>query len=190
MSEPTVSDLRNAFEITSQVADSRLSFCLDGALRRVKTKIGATHYAEVFSGATSTLPDNYNTVAVAAIPDDSLGTVQSPGNYVGADSDTTSTNETATRLAEVTDAALYYAMASVLINTNLRIRSGGQIKKEQDAGSPAMGAGNQINNEYLAPKEVSEWRMSLIAEADRMLAPYAVTQPPPNPTSASKIVRA
>lgn len=145
MAEVTLTDLKAAFAV-SDIADSRLTFCLGNAITYVKSRIGFDLYKEVFLGGASTIED-------------------------GDDADSTTVNETAHRLACLKDAVLYYAMARVLVNANLRIRRAGSVKKEQDAGSPGMN-NSQVINEYLTPAEVSEWRATLLSDADDLTESY------------------
>lgn len=153
MAAPTITDIKAAFAIDSAISDGRLTFCLDGAIREVKLKIGYDAWTEIFEGVTSTVVDS------------------------DLDTDTTNVNETQMRIDAVTDAVLYFAMAKVLVNANLRIRKAGQVKREQDTGSPGgMGGGGQITNEYLTPAEVSQWRASLLAEAESLIGPYEVAE--------------
>lgn len=167
MSEPTTDDLKNAFEIATQIGTSRLQFCLNGSLNWCKRKIGVEAYNQVFGSDASTLLDS-------AYLDENI----------------TTTDEVALRLAEVTAAVLNYAMANLVQNANLRIRSSGQVKREQDAGSPAAGAGMQIQNEYLSPKEALEWADRLMATANRLLGPYMIEQEPTNPWAWGRTARA
>lgn len=55
--------------------------------------------------------------------------------------------------AFITEAVELFTMARLMRNTGLRFRKNGFVVKETDAGSPAMGGGSQITNEYLKPSE-------------------------------------
>ena len=152
MAVPVIADLTAKFQIDSSIATTRLQWCLDTALRKVKKLIGQTAYDEIFDGDTSTLTDSWQ------------------------DTDATNVNETADRIADVTDATFYFAMANVLENANMRIRASGQVVRETDAGSPALGGGSQITNQYLSPKEVAEWRGQMLSQADALISPYIIQQ--------------
>ena len=156
MAEPDTADLRSSFEIASQVSDSRLEFCIAAAIRDVKRKIGIDAYDQIFNATTPTVETIYDSLNL--------------------DQDATDANEKALRTADVTDAILHYAMAKVVANVNLRLRASGQVSMEQDAGSPAMTGGTQINNKYLTPAEVKTWIGQLNAEGDKLIGPYAVAQ--------------
>lgn len=151
MAAPTITNLKAAFSIDAGIHDDRLTFCLNGAIREVKLKIGYDAWDEIFEGETSTVEDS------------------------DLDTDPSNTNETQMRTDAVTAAVLYFAMAKVLVNANLRIRKAGQVKREQDIGSPGM-SNAQVTNEYLTPKEVGEWRLSLLAEAESLIGPYELAE--------------
>lgn len=74
-----------------------------------------------------------------------------------------------TRAAALKDAEAYSAAAELLLNTSLRIRASGLVKREQDAAGPL---GGQITNEYLSPKEIRELREEYAAQAEAIAAPY------------------
>lgn len=168
MAEPTEEDLRARFGISSQISSGRVEMALSSALRDVKRKIGVEAYNEVFSGAASTILDS-------AFLDDNA----------------TTTDEDALREGDVTDAVYWYAAAKIVLNTSLHIRPTGIVKREQDAGSPAMGSSSQIINEFLTPKEVQELIASMTSEGDRLISSYIIEQEPEDYGSSSvQVVRA
>lgn len=59
----------------------------------------------------------------------------------------------ATASAFILEAVELFSIARLLRNTGLRLRKNGFVIKETDAGSPAMGGGSNITNEYLNPKD-------------------------------------
>ena len=163
----SANDLTTRFDVATQIDVTRVQACVDTANRWARRKIGIEAFNQIFAGDTSTVTDS---------------------EYL--DENTTTTDEDALRLGEVTDAVMFFAMAEVVANCNLRIRPSGQVKEEQDAGSPAMTASTQIINKYLSPAEVKEWITELRGNADALISPYVIEQEPVNPWGVSKLVRA
>ena len=64
-----------------------------------------------------------------------------------------SSPEDETASALVLEAVELLTVARLMRNTGLRFRLNGFVTKETDAGSPALGGGSQITNEYLKPQE-------------------------------------
>lgn len=141
MPVPSLTELKKSFSV-ADIGDERLQFCLDGAIRRAKKRLGLDLFDLIFNSTPVT-------------PEEEL------------------------RFESITSAILHLAMAAVLINANMRIRRSGQVKREQDVGSPGM-SGNQITNEYLSPTEINQWRSTLIAEAEVLISEYE-----PEPSGAS-----
>lgn len=166
MPEPQVADLKQVFD-TSGIAESRQLSCLNGALRTVKRRLGVEAYGEIFLGDTSTVEDS---------------------EYL--DENTTTADEEELRLGSCTDAVYYYAAACLVLNTQLRIRPAGIVKKEQDPGSPAMSQSFQTTNEYISVAEAKEYADWLTSIADGYIAPYVIEQEPINPYGIGKLVRA
>ncbi len=146
MAVPNVDDLKERFDIAAQIADPRIEFAIEDALSSVEDAIGIDAYNEVFSGDTATIED-------------------------GDDDDLTTSNEETRRTRKVTNAVYFRAIANCLENANTRIRASGSVKKEQDAGSPAMSS-SQVTNEYLSPKELKEMASLYNSKADALLQPY------------------
>lgn len=65
----------------------------------------------------------------------------------------------------------YLAYRDLLLNVSGRMRDGGIVKQEQDAGSPT---GPNVLNSYMMPKEVGELRQQLYDKAMKAIAPYLV----------------
>jgi hypothetical protein len=134
---------------------------------------------------TPSLTDLKNSFSVSEIDDQRLqfcldGAIRKVKAMIGFDlystifdNDPSGAEETF-RFDSVKAGVLYLAMADVLMNVNTRIRRSGQVKREQDAGSPGM-SGGQITNEYLTPIEINQWRTTLIGEANNSLAAYETT---------------
>lgn len=149
MPVPDPSELRQRFPIATQITEARIQFAIDIALSDVEDAIGTDIYNEIFAGATSTVEDSVD------------------------DTDTTVTNEEATRERKVTNAIYYKSMANLLENVNVRLRAEGSIKTEQDSASPGAGS-KQVVNVYLSPAEIKEMRESLEAKASAWLEPYLI----------------
>lgn len=152
MAVPTSDDLNQRFDISSQIAVERTDWALELALSDVERAVGIDVYNEIFNAATSTVEDS---------PDDA---------------DSTTTNEEASRLRDVTNAVYFKAMAYCLENANLRIRASGSVKREQDAGSPAMVSSAQVVNEYMTPEEITTMKAGLEAKAADLLQPYLLDE--------------
>lgn len=163
-----IQDIRDQFQVGKQIKDDQLQTCLDDGIDTVKSKIGIEAYNQIFAGVASTVEDS---------------------EYL--DQNTTATDEDALRTSRVTRSVIYYTMADLVLNTSLRIRPSGIVKKEQDSGSPAVSASSQVINEYLSPTEAKQYSDWLIGKADSAVGPYVIEQEPVNPWGAvSKIVRA
>ena len=132
----TVQDVKDAYDVASQIASTRLNFCLDNANRKVRRLIGTDYHTRAFATPVAS-----------------------------TDTDLAS---------DATEAVIKLTMAEVLVNANLRIRPSGQVIKEQDAASPAMGRSAQIVNEYLTPEQVDAWRDRLISDALSLISPWTL----------------
>src|SRR5688572_15560970 len=137
MALPTADDFKARFSVV-QITDDKIEAYIIDAGNDVKRKLGVEAYAEIFDGETATIKDS---------------------EYL--DENVTTTDEEALRLADVTRAVIYYAAAYLVLNTHIRLAPGGQMKKQQDAGSVAMGGASQTENEYFSIKEVNETVTSL-----------------------------
>lgn len=117
-------ELKELFDIVSDIKPVRLEFCLLAAERTLRSMITNAVYEQ--------------TVPTAQIE--------------------------ALKFAEA-NLAVYH----VLLNTGLRIRRSGLIKKEQDAGGSVT---NNVVNEFLDPSEIAALRRQFYAEATDAAAFY------------------
>lgn len=148
MAIPSVEDWLSVYDV-SENDTPLLDSSLERAIRKVKREIGFDAFEAIFeSGTEAVLLDS------------------------DRDVDTTTVNEDAMRLGEVTDACFDYAMYFLLLKTGVRIRPRGLVKKETDAGSPALSGSTNITNEYLTPKELAEMRDNFLRLAEDSLDPY------------------
>lgn len=143
---PDVADIKNRFGI--DLPDHRIQAEINSAASQIRRAVGIDVYNEVFEGATSTLEDS------------------------DIDLDTTNVNETAFRIADLTEALILKAFVGCIRNANARIRRSGSVKKEQDAASPAAGGGRLIINEYMTPEEVNAMVAGYEAQADVLIGLY------------------
>lgn len=140
--------------------------CLEDALDTVRVAVGIEAFNEIFTGDPSTVIDSA---------------------YL--DTNLTSSDETALRLSRVTRAVYYFSLAEVVLNTNLRIRPSGLVKKEQDSGSPAVSVASQVENEYLSPKETREYADWLTGKGNELVGAYIIDPGPPSPYGQGSLVR-
>jgi hypothetical protein len=152
MAVPTTTELKTRFDIAAQISNERIDFAIEDALSSVEDAIGIDVYNEIFSAATSTVEDSSD------------------------DTDSTTANEETRRTRKVTNAVYFRAIANCLENANTRIRASGSVKKEQDMGSPGMGSGAQVTNEYLSVEEVGEMVGRYNSKADSLLQPYLLDE--------------
>lgn len=168
MAEPDSGTVRTRFAVQNTVSDGRIEACLNESIRSVKRKIGIEAYNEIFDEEeTPTIEDS---------------------EFL--DENTTTADEEALRLGQVTDAVYYYTVASLVLNTQLRIRPAGIVKKEQDATSPAISGSTNVINEYISVDEAIKYSNQLRSLADRLIGPYVIEQEPVNANSWGRSVRA
>ncbi len=75
--------------------------------------------------------------------------------------------------ADLQRAEKHYAMYLVIMRFGVRFRRDGFVKKQQDAGSPAISSGSQITNEYWSAKEIRDWAAWYLQQAVGILNDYS-----------------
>lgn len=75
----------------------------------------------------------------------------------------------ASQVAGLQFAEAHYAVYHLLLNTSLRIRRSGLVKKEQESGASVQ---NNAAHEYYTPKEIGELRKEFLEAAETAALPF------------------